>query len=76
MKARRDTTTEAFEVLCDLTLTPYEALTAAQHLMRRWTGPNAAFVRLTGWHLRAIKAKQRFESDQLSRWAGEGGYEP
>lgn len=73
---RCDTTTETFEVLCDLTRTPREALIAVQPLVRRKTDANAAFVLSMGARLRQIKKARRFEADQLARWAGEGGYEP
>ena len=73
---RRDTTTEAFEVLCDLTRTRTDAFLTAFYLLRRKNDNNAAFVVCTGLRFRETKAEQRFESDQLSRWGGEGGYEP
>ncbi len=76
MTARRDTTTEAFEVLCDLTRPRTDAFLKAFYLLRRKGNSNAAFVVRTGLRFRESKAEQRFESDQLSRWAGEGGYEP
>lgn len=72
-RARRDTTMEAFDVLCDLTLTPMQALIAVQPLIRRKDDINAAFVVGMGWQFRAAKWEQRFDADQLSRWADDGG---
>lgn len=71
--ARRDTTTEAYDALCDLTLSPRQALIAVQPLVRRKNDINAAFVMGMGWRFREIKWEQRFDADQLARWADDGG---
>jgi hypothetical protein len=76
MTARRDTTTEAFEALCDLSLTEREAVRKALRLTRRYTPENQAFTFIKGLGFRIAKAERRFNADQLARWAGEGGYEP
>lgn len=73
MKERRDTTTEAFNILCDLTMTGREALIAVQPFVRRKNDINAAFVMGMGWRFRELKREQRFDDDQLARWADDGG---
>lgn len=70
---RRDTTTEAFNVLCDLSLTTREAVQKALRLTRLRTPENRAFICLEGIGFREIKADLRFEADQLARWADDGG---
>lgn len=69
----RDTTTKAFDVLTDLTMTPRDAVLAAGHLLRRHDDINAAFVLGMGMRFREIKACKRFDEIAVDRWADDGG---
>ena len=70
---RRDTEREAYDVLCDLTLTPREALINVQPFVRRKNDINAAFIMGMGWRFRELKWEQRLEADALARMADDGG---
>lgn len=69
----RDMDREAYDVLCDLTLTPRQALINVQPFIRRKNDINAAFIMGMGWRFRELKWEQRLEADQLARWADDGG---
>lgn len=69
----RDKTTEALDVLADLTRTDRDVILSADKLLRRKKDASAAFVLGWGLQSREIKRRYRFDTDQLARWADDGG---